>query len=735
MSGAACLAMCASFEACAAPLAMLAPDGTSLTDSRVASWLDAGREEGLLLDVITDTQLMTTGGADYLGIILPDQVHTGAGQSLINTIATYVSQGGKVMLVYDFGALDEAGFYPATGPSRLSMLAGVDYLLYAELLDRTTGLGPIVGAESQLRRIHVPPGKSMPYTAAATTVAPNSTLSLAAVSPSLTSNTVTAAGNTVGKTALASTATFLPVSPSDPGGLRGYDHARQFQYKFSKRQRPGMQRGVMAPKAHASGKFSSGTADFRTASNGNVSSLTTLSVSTASATTLTAATTFASTTTALTAADTAPLQTISGYVYGYLTYPSYVTRGTYAGETIATSPDFGLVAGITPYGNGKVLFVNTPLTYLKSATDGMLMHGFLSLFASDLVGLPRLSKQPNAIGGLTLNWHLDSQEALVPMQKLQQAGIWSKNGPFSIDMTTGPDTVNFGDGLGFDLPNNAAAQQFLRDFVSQGHEVGSHGGYIHDYYGLNATETNQFELTADGIHTFQDLLILNKNATEAVTGRPNREYSSPEGNNPVWALKWSESLGEVGYYFTGDTGLTPTRDYRNGVLVNPGMWAFPVTPFGLYATFEEFQDFQVPKTDVINWYKQLIDFNVATRSDRLIYMHPPGAADWLDVLNTVMTYAKRKGSGAFRWYTMPELANFMAARNQVSWSETGTGPGPRVFVATQPSNLNKMSWLLPKSLYDQPVVNAGRATVADGGDAWIVRAGPGKSLRFTSNHR
>lgn len=652
-----------------APIALLVPDGMTASDPRVASWLDAAREEGFRLDLITDTQFMfmaSAGGPPaYRGVILPDQVHSQASDALVNTVYTYANAGGSVMLVFDFGVLDGAGFYPVSGGSRFGPLAGVDYCLYAELGDRTTGLGPITGLESQLRRISVPPGKSMPY-----------------------------AGNDTTQ------ALFLPVSTSNPGGVKGYDHSQELSLAFLPRTRT------------TKTAFPSKSIRFATAVQGpKVLSTTTLSA------------------TAVTA-DT--LHGISGYVYGFLTYPSYVTRGSYAGDLIAASPYHGLIAGISAYGNagGRVLFVNTPLTYLKGATDGMLMHGLLTVFAHDMLNQPRLAKQPNARGGLTLNWHLDSQDAMEPMRFLKANNVW-KDGPFSIHMTAGPDVISFGDGLGFNLPQNPEAQQFLRDFVKQGHQVGSHGGWIHDYYGLNATEDNQFALTADGVHTFQDLLDLNRNAIQAVIGQDRViEYSSPEGNNPKWALRWLEQRNTVGYYYGGDTGMGPTRDYREGVMTTPNMWAFPVMPFGIYATFEEFQDFGVPDADVLNWYKQLIDFNVKTRTSRMIYMHPPGAADSFNVLKGMLDYAKSVGR-SFQWYTMADLANFMASRNQVAWTERVT-LGLRQFTASHPVSLASMAWQLPKAAYTRPVVISGGAVVEDGGGDWVVRAIGGKSLVFIS---
>lgn len=170
-----------------------------------------------------------------------------------------------------------------------------------------------------------------------------------------------------------------------------------------------------------------------------------------------------------------------------------------------------------------------------------------------------------------LNWHVDAAEALDPMAQLEKQGVW-KEGPFSIHFTAGPDTIAFGDGLGLNVPGNPLTQKWIRYFDDKGHQVGSHGGWIHDYFGLNANETNQAE--------FEKYLIWNKEAIEKVLGHPVIEYSATEGNNLKWAVNWLEQNGFVGYYFTGHTGMGLTRTYREGQLMNPGLWAFPVTPLG-----------------------------------------------------------------------------------------------------------------------------------------------------------
>jgi len=418
------------------------------------------------------------------------------------------------------------------------------------------------------------------------------------------------------------------------------------------------------------------------------------------------------------------LEGISGYVYGFLTYPSYVTQGTYTGTTLLTSPNFGLVAGYQPYGNGGVMFVNLPLAYLDGQTDSMPIHGFLRYFTTNIVPMPHLSLQPRAQAGMVLNWHFCAEDQIQPAQYLKNYGIWN-SGPYSIVVTAGPDDVTIGDGLGINLTNNTQAKQLMSFLLKRGHKIGSHGGWAHDYWGANASETNA--------STFTQYLVLNHNAVQSVTGKPDVEWAAPEGNTPTWVVNWLEANGYSGYYFTGHTGNAQTRAYRNGSLLNPGVWAFPVMPFGKYATFEEFQEFAVPTADVQNWYQSLMDFVVANRTSRLIYMHPLGASWYPNVVTTFLSHAASlAAAGQFKWFTMDQLTQFDRRRLLVNWTATDTGTG-WTFSATHPTSLQDMTWLLPKSTYQMPSVQSGSATVVitDPND-WLVIAGTGKSLSFTS---
>ena len=705
----------AAFAQTLSKMALLLPDGLAITDVRVSAWTDAAQERGYQLDILRNTAFQQAGSginAQYSGIIVPDQTQISMSDALVTSIQNYVTQGGNLMLVYDAGALTDTGFY-AIPKSRFSTLVGVDYVLYDALRDQTVGLGPVIGAVSLMRAIQVPPGKSMLYTPPAGTVVAANTLSLQPQAIRVANNNAAVPTASAAK----STAEFLPASPSNPGGLNGYDHSLNFKPPLSapsttpgsprrngKRLNPEGEH-LKHPKA-----IERERAPNVTPPNLGAASRGSLRLSGPGSPLRPAIKTIAAAT-AGSASD--PIHSVSGYYYGPLTYPSFVTQGPAQGAVLFSSPQHGLVASSRAVGSGSVLFVNLPLTYLKLSEDAMPMHGFLHLFARGQLKQPRLTDVPNGTGGLVLNWHLDSNDALASMQTLKDMGVWN-NKPFSIHMTAGPDTIVFGDKLGFDLPNNPVAQNFLRDFDAQGHQVGNHGGWIHDYYGTNASETNQAE--------FQNYLVLNANAVKAVINHPSTEYSAPQGNNPLWALTWLEQTGVGSYYSLSHTGTAATRTYRQGQVRNPSLWAMPVTPLGVAAVFEEFEEMGIPPATLDQWYSQLIDFAVSGQTNRLIYAHPPGAVDYPTVVNNLMAYARQKQTqGLFRWYTMTQLANFMNKRAQTTWSSAMSATGKMRVTASHPTSLNTLAWAYPKAFYARPVPVSGTVTIVERDTDWLVR--------------
>lgn len=730
-------------------LVLLVPDGAATTSWPVQVWTDSAAEEGIRLKTMTDSQFLALGSAaasQIAGVILPDSAHINASDAVIAAVTQYANLGGKLMLVYDAGALTDTGFY-APGKSRLSALAGVDYVLYDTLLDRMVGFGPVVGTQAQMDALSLPPGKYLPWTT--TTTAATTTTSLATTSTtSTTSSTST------------SSAVFVKASPVDAGGtkaMRAFIEARAFKRIDASSRNVRLRQTLAVRDLLGLTALNSLSVPTTSTTVATVTGSTTLTPTTSTTSTtstlnvapkvtsatswysllnqlltasysLTGSTSTTSTTTSTTtaAATSTELQAISGYAYGPLSYFSYVTQGTYAGTPMLTSPDHGLVAGMRSVGSGKVMFVNMPLGYFKAiGTDGAPLHGFLSSFARDLVKMPTMSVQPKGVGGIVYNWHVDDGDDLnTDVKTLLDTTTLLKSGPFSVHFTAGPDTVTLGDAKGMSLDSNTASQtQFARvKALTIGHELAAHGGWNHDIYGLNANETNSA--------TYLPWVQLNVAAVERQYGRTTTEYSAPQGNNPTWAVNWLEGHGVLGMYFVGDTGSGAVRSWRGGARLTQNLWSFPIAPQGRYATFEEFEDFGITDATTSAWLQSLQDFVVARRTSRLFYNHPPGVRSHQSVVSAFITRGNTlKTAGQFNWYTMTQLARFNQRRLGVNWSATSM-LGFGSFVATHPTSLADMTWLLPRASYMMPLITSGSGTVKADTSNWIVTANGGTTIKF-----
>jgi hypothetical protein len=579
-------------------LLLLLPDGTSVTDPRVTVWLDAASEEGLHVVPVHDSTFVRPifNESEYAGVILPDSTHQRASDAFLVSLRRFVSDGGKLMLVYDAATLSLEGRY-AAGTARLSDLAGVQYALYDNLRDKTTVWSSVSAPQEVWQQLGIPPGKYYPFKATNRSVANAET------------------------------------SASQDSGAE-----------------PQLRR----------------------------------------------------------------------YQYGDLNYPSYVTSGEYSGHSMLHSRA-GIVAGERAYKNGSVLFVNLPLGYLKANTDGLMLHAFLKYFAEQVVSLPSLMSVPDGVGGLVLNWHVDSNAAIKPLQEIAS---WTmlRQGPYSIHITAGPDAAVFGDGRGFDVDHNPVSQEFIREYVKQGNQIGSHGGWIHDYFSAHVDKDNPKDL--------EQLLAWNQNSLERASGKRVLEYSAPSGNQPKWVTKWLEDHGFLAYYFTGDTGMGPTQGYRDGLREGRDIWAFPVVHLDRAAAFEEMSAQGYSPADVEEWLEAVTEFAVEDRCARLIYFHPPGILEYRQLIDRWMEQTARLGdAGHFHWYTMSQLATFLNARKRAQWSVSKQS-GIETVRASHPDTLEHLAWRLPVSEFAEPSVMQGSAKVEQDGKDWIVIAGAGRELQF-----
>jgi Polysaccharide deacetylase len=418
------------------------------------------------------------------------------------------------------------------------------------------------------------------------------------------------------------------------------------------------------------------------------------------------------------AADSTETVALRRYEYGDLEYPSFVTTGAYPGRVLLHSAA-GVAAGYGPYGRGSVLFVNLPLGFLRNYTDGLPLESFLSFFATKLLSLPCLMPVPDGIGGFVLDWHVDYEGAVKPLEEMN---TWTivEQGPYSIDFTAGPDDNAIGDKEGLDVPNNPVAQQLIRYYEHLGYEIGSHGGWLHNYFAAHLNDTDEAQM--------QQYLGLNNEAISRVTGKPVREYSAPVGNHPQWVTEWLERHGVVAYYFTGDTGMGPTRGYRRAQRAGTTIWAFPILHLDRAATFEEMPKYGYPDAIVAQWLGAATDFVANHREVRLIYFHPPGILRYHGVVDQWMVKtAQLKASGTFRWYTMPQIADFLNQRKTVQWTLRESGDSATLD-ATDTLTLDHETWRLPKSRFAEPRAISGNARVASDDSSWFVTAGPGTRL-------
>jgi hypothetical protein len=412
---------------------------------------------------------------------------------------------------------------------------------------------------------------------------------------------------------------------------------------------------------------------------------------------------------------------LKAYGYDKLSYPMLTTRGPERGTALARNLQGDAVVLRSRYGKGEVLFVNMPVGYLKSRSDGYLLHQSLRLFLGGMLGSPQLLSVPDGIGGIVLNVHVDSGASNQPLRVLEDRGFF-KDGPFSLHFTAGPDTYELGDKSGLNIDNSAWVQNFIRRADAAGHEIGDHGGWIHNIWGDKVNENNA--------GTYESYLEKNHTSMTRVLGRAPQVYSAPVGNHPLWANRWLEQHGFTAYYDTGGSGLGPMRSWREGKKVDTKMWAFPVSNFKTVATFEDIEsianndEYDIEILAYRNFTKEMIDYVSNQRVARLTYFHTPAAERHATIVESWLTHAKpQRAKNRFKWYRMDDLAQFMTRREETQWSWSG-----QVLRASHPKSLSSLSWILPNTQAQTLIVREGNATITQDGTSALVQVKDGKAL-------
>ena len=407
---------------------------------------------------------------------------------------------------------------------------------------------------------------------------------------------------------------------------------------------------------------------------------------------------------------------LTTYGYPQLLYPHLRSEGPCQAQVWMRTPEGQPVLTWHPQGQGSVLFANLPLGYLKTRTDGYLLHRLLRHFAQELLALPVLSAAPEGLGGLVLNLHVDSNASEQPMLELERQG-WFRQGPFTIHVTAGPDAFELGDRLGLDMAHNPRMQALLQRLQQQGHEIGNHGGWIHNVFGENANEHNAEQ--------FMPWLELNQRTLSAIAGQTLRSYSAPMGNHPSWVTDWLRARGLRAYYTAGNSGMGPTRSYERGQAPLPGSpWAFPISNLQRIATFDELPELGWPEEHMDRFLSQLMQHVSAQGQVRLFYFHPASAPEFVRSLQNLQHTAQALSqAGRFRWYSMRDLVPFLERRQAVYWQLLPSDGDMTGLQADSPQSLQGMTWLLPKGSARGLHLSAGQAQIIEDAEGWRVVAG------------
>lgn len=308
---------------------------------------------------------------------------------------------------------------------------------------------------------------------------------------------------------------------------------------------------------------------------------------------------------------------------------------------------------------GTVVYANLPLGKYKLRSDDLTPRSVLRTFLIRYAKIPRLVNSPGGGGGVVFNLHVCSGAYFRALTVMMIQGLFQKDLPFSIHITAGPDTYKLGDGTGFFAEDKFRGRPVLEVLKNYG-EIGSHGGWIHNFFAYNLAYMPQ--------KSAFELLDWNFRALEQVTGKKVVEYSDPGGNHPLWVNQRLEELGVKAYYWAGDTGSSPTHPRLDDKYAGSKMWAFPITPFREFASLEEMERGNVPLAEVKQWMEDLIDFSADEREIRMIYTHPSDTRFGLEAMRTFEEKAlSEQREGRITMAPMSEFADFLNRYAKTNW--------------------------------------------------------------------
>lgn len=359
---------------------------------------------------------------------------------------------------------------------------------------------------------------------------------------------------------------------------------------------------------------------------------------------------------------------VSGYSYGKLKFEHTWAVNVDAGVDAFDSTDWGQVPVITEKGyesGGMAIYINMPLGRHKLRSDDLTLRSVLRTFLIKKVKLPRLVNTPGGTGGMVFNLHVCSGAYNRALMVMAMQGLFQKELPFSIHITSGPDTYRLGDGMGFFAENEYRGKPVLEVLQNYG-EIGSHGGWMHNFFAENMQNLPRNRVF--------EMLKWNSQALETITGRKVVEYSSPAGEHPFWINRYLEEMGVKAYYYAGDSGSSPSHPRIEKESAGGKVWSFPISPYLEYAALEEMERGRVPIDNVKQWYQDMVDFAADERVIRLIYTHPTDSPYGLEALRTLQEkILSEQRKGRISLEPMSKFADFLNRYTMTSFKVKRNG--------------------------------------------------------------
>lgn len=391
---------------------------------------------------------------------------------------------------------------------------------------------------------------------------------------------------------------------------------------------------------------------------------------------------------------------ITGYMYGRLTYPMSVARVIDKNVRV-------LMQGVTRegikvpiltvrrQGKGGVMLVNTPIAALKVNSDDLPARNILRAFLFHLVKVPHIVSSPGAVGGLVINWHVDWSEELDNLMWFFDMGFFRPDLRYSMDVTAGPYRDAPGDGLGFNA--GGLKGMLVLNMLTQYGEVGSHGGWGHNWFAHNI-EIGRFHEKE-----IEHFIAINSEAIEEAIGYHVEAYAAPNGNHPQpAATRALANLGIVAYYYPGDSGSVANRTFYNGKMVEPDVVAFPVMPFGKIASLYEAFMHSMTESEVQNWLIGFEDTLANNRVVRLWYSHPYDVPLYPNAIKAFLDHAEAlQKAGRLRVMPMSYFAHFLLRMVAVRQSYLPKDGGMQVNLYNS-KGLRDICVALPKVRFQPP---------------------------------